>query len=340
MCLILAISILIRLVATVWSVVLLRRIKDWRMGFLTVMLGLMTMRQILTLLEEKRPWSIYIGGCTSELPALIVSIMALLAIFFLVRIITERKRIEKLEEMDRLKSEFLATMSHELRTPLNSIIGFTGIILKGMTGEINKEQRKQLSMVYRSAKHLLSLINGILDLSKIESGKMEISRDQFKVKDVVSEVTRSFSPMISQKGLRLVTDIPDDIPEVRSDRKKVFQILLNLVGNAVKFTETGEIRIGCRVTDNQVEISVSDTGTGIKKENMELLFEAFRQIDGSAQRKYQGSGLGLYLCKKLVSLLGGTIRAESEYGKGSTFIFTLPLKIGKDEQYEKKDTGG
>ncbi len=246
----------------------------------------------------------------------------------------------RLKKMERLKSEFLATMSHELRTPLNTIIGFTGIILKGMAGEVNEEQRKQLSMVYSSAKHLLSLINGILDLSKIEAGKMAILKDQFRLKDVVSEVIHSFSPMISQKGLQLVTEIPDDIPEIHSDRKKVFQIMLNLVGNAVKFTETGEIRIRCRFDENRLEVSVSDTGIGIKEEDMELLFEAFRQIDGTAQRKYQGSGLGLYLCKRLVTLLGGTIRAESEYGKGSRFTFTLPVKTGEEEQHEKKDTGG
>ena len=235
----------------------------------------------------------------------------------------------RLKEVDRLKSEFLATMSHELRTPLNSIIGFTGIILNGMAGEINEEQGKQLSMVYSSARHLLSLINGILDVSKIESGKMEISKDQFRVKDVVSEVARSLSPMISQKGLKLVTEIPDDIPEIRSDRKKILQILLNLAGNAVKFTESGEIRIGCRFDGNRLEVSVFDTGIGIKEEDRELLFEAFRQIDGSAQRRYQGSGLGLYLCKRLITLLGGTIRVESEYGKGSTFIFTLPAGSGE-----------
>ena len=232
----------------------------------------------------------------------------------------------KLKEVDRLKSEFLATMSHELRTPLNSIIGFTGILLQGLSGEINEEQRKQLSMVYGSAKHLLNLINDILDLSRIESGKVEVSMQRFMIKDVVSEVAHSLAPMISQKGLRLITEILDEPLEIFSDRKKVFQILLNLVNNAVKFTERGEIRTACKADHNNLEVTVSDTGVGIKKENMKLLFEAFRQIDGTSQRRYEGAGLGLHLCQRMVTLLGGRIWVESEYGKGSRFTFTLPLR--------------
>ena len=172
----------------------------------------------------------------------------------------------QLKEVDRLKSEFLATMSHELRTPLNSIIGFVGIILKGIAGEINEEQKKQLSMVYSSAKHLLSLINDILDLSRIESGKMEIFVTEFKIEEVISEVTQSLTPMISQKGLRLITEMPDEIPEIYNDRKKILQILLNLVNNAVKFTNKGEVKIDCTIDNSNLEVSVSDTGIGIKKE--------------------------------------------------------------------------
>jgi protein-histidine pros-kinase len=233
----------------------------------------------------------------------------------------------RLQEIDRLKSEFLATMSHELRTPLNSIIGFTGIILQGLAGELNDEQRKQLSMVYGSAKHLLGLINDILDLSRIESGKMTIATEQFNIEDVVAEVAQGLAPQIAQKGLRLVTERPDTSPEITCDRKKVFQVLLNLVINAVKFTEHGEIRITYRCANDHLEVCVSDTGIGIKQENMHALFEAFRQIDGTARRRYEGAGLGLYLCQKLVTLLGGRIWAESEYGTGSQFTFTLPLRL-------------
>jgi len=233
----------------------------------------------------------------------------------------------QLQEMDRLKSEFIATMSHELRTPLNSIIGFTGIILKGIAGKINNEQRKQLSMVYNSAKHLLSLINDILDLSRIQSGKMEISAERFKVEEVISEATRTLSPMISQKNLKLVKKISGEVSEIYSDRKKVFQIFLNLINNAVKFTDKGKIKIECEIESANLKVCISDTGIGIKKENMDYLFEAFRQIDGTAQRRYEGAGLGLHLCKNLITILGGKIWAESEYAKGSRFTFILPLKI-------------
>jgi len=146
--------------------------------------------------------------------------------------------------------------------------------------------------------------------------------------------------MIFQKGLSLVSEIPDTSPEIFGDRKKVLQILLNLVNNAVKFTQTGEVRIRCKIGHDNMEVSVSDTGIGIKKENMDHLFEAFRQIDGTAQRRYEGAGLGLHLCRKLVTLLGGSIRAESEYGRGSRFIFTLPVRPGERERHEKEDTGG
>ncbi|MCF6290934.1 MAG: ATP-binding protein [Desulfobacterales bacterium] len=244
----------------------------------------------------------------------------------------------ELKEMDRLKSEFLATMSHELRTPLNSIIGFTGIILKGLAGEINQEQKKQLALVYGSANHLLNLINDILDLSRIESGKMEVLVTGFKIKEIVSEVTQTLSPMASQKGLQLVTEITDKIPEISSDRKKIFQILLNLANNAVKFTNNGEIRIDCTMAGHNLTVSVSDTGIGIEKEKMGCLFEAFRQVDGSAQRRYEGAGLGLHLCRKLVTLLGGTIWAASEYGKGSCFTFTLPVEFRQGGPDEKEDT--
>jgi PAS domain S-box-containing protein len=246
----------------------------------------------------------------------------------------------KLKEIDRIKSEFLATMSHELRTPLNSIIGFIGIILKGFTGEINEEQKKQLSMAYTSAEHLSGLINDILDLSRIESGKMELFIEEFRIEDVVTETTRTLSGMISQKGLKLVTEIQDGMPEIRSDRKKVLQILLNLLNNAVKFTDKGEIRIKCSMVDNNnLVISVSDTGIGIRDEDMDHLFEAFRQIDGTARRRYQGAGLGLYLCKKLATLLRGRILAESEYGMGSKFTLEIPVRLEYGRENEE-DTGG
>lgn len=233
----------------------------------------------------------------------------------------------RLQEADRLKSIFLASMSHELRTPLNSIIGFTGILLMGMVGEISDEQKQHLSKVERNANHLLSLINDILDISKIEAGKAEVSLEEFELGGVVREVIDSVSPMMKEKGLELITDVPDSIL-LLSDRRRVKQILMNLVSNAVKFTDQGNIKIAAKVIENEkVEIRVTDTGIGIKAEEMNKLFNPFQQIDISLTKRHEGTGLGLYLCKRLLALLGGDIRAKSEYGKGSEFTLIIPLKI-------------
>jgi PAS domain S-box-containing protein len=231
---------------------------------------------------------------------------------------------ERLQELDRLKSEFLATMSHELRTPLNSIIGFTGILRQGLAGPLNDEQQKQLGMVHFSARHLLGLINDLLDLSRIESGKMDVQVSDFQVAEVIEEVVQSLMPAARQKHLTLEANLEDNGLTLRSDRKKTFQILLNLANNAVKFTETGSVRLNVCATAQAVTFAVADTGIGIKPEQLANLFQAFRQVDGSARRVYEGTGLGLYLCKKLVALLGGTIGVESEFGRGSCFHFTLP----------------
>ncbi|MFQ5651067.1 MAG: ATP-binding protein [bacterium] len=234
---------------------------------------------------------------------------------------------ERLQEADRLKSIFLASMSHELRTPLNSIIGFTGIILQGMAGKINAEQKKQLTMVKSGANHLLSLINDLLDVSKIESGEVEISLQKFRLHEVVREVVETFSPAVDKKGLKLFVDVPEEITLV-SDKRRVKQVLMNLVSNGVKFTERGSIKISAGLSSpGMMQASVKDTGIGIKKANMNKLFKPFQQIDLSLTKRYEGTGLGLYLCKKLVALLAGEISATSHYGKGSEFTFSLPLKL-------------
>jgi signal transduction histidine kinase len=234
---------------------------------------------------------------------------------------------EQLKELDRLKSEFLATMSHELRTPLNSIIGFTGILRQGLPGPLNAEQQRQLGMVHSSAKHLLGLINDLLDLSRLESGRMDLHVERFPLAGVVQEVVHLLEPQVEQKKLTLETQLDDPALELESDRKKVFQILLNLASNAVKFTGKGWVRIETRTTGDGVDVTVIDTGIGIQPGQIGRLFEAFRQVDGSARRIYEGTGLGLYLCRKLVTLLGGTIGAESVFGVGSRFSFHLPHKI-------------
>ena len=234
---------------------------------------------------------------------------------------------DQLKELDRLKSEFLATMSHELRTPLNAIIGFTGIVKQGMAGAVNPEQKKQLEMVYASAKHLLGLINDVLDLSRIESGRMALEVTEFSPGDVVAEVARTLAPMVALKGLAFQLDAPAGLPRLRGDRKKFFQVVLNLANNAVKFTERGEVRVRLAArAGGGVEVAVSDTGPGIRADQRPLLFEAFRQLDGSARRVYEGTGLGLYLCKKICALLGGGIEVESEPGCGSCFTFWVPAE--------------
>ncbi|MEO8353374.1 MAG: PAS domain S-box protein, partial [Chthoniobacteraceae bacterium] len=231
---------------------------------------------------------------------------------------------ERLTELDRLKSEFLATMSHELRTPLNSIIGFTGILRQELPGPLNPEQHKQMEMVNRSAKHLLGLINDLLDVSRIESGRIEIARAKFDVREVVNEVLASLSPQANAKSLVLEAQLPAGPLEIISDRQRLFQILLNLATNAVKFTDVGRVSISAQLTDGKLVLAVRDTGIGIKPEGLRHLFEAFRQVDASARRQHEGTGLGLYLSRKLATLLSGTISAESSFGSGSVFNLELP----------------
>lgn len=264
----------------------------------------------------------------------IIALGILVSVLIFIVAITEetrRKYIEQLEkaniglqELDRLKSMFIASMSHELRTPLNSIIGFTGIILQGMSGEINDEQRKQLTMVKNSANHLLALINDVIDVSKIEAGKVEICIEEFDLSVLAQEIKDSFAVMAEEKGLELSLEAPS-ILLIEGDERRTKQVLVNFLSNAIKFTNRGEIEIKIVKKDEAVEMSVRDTGIGIRKEDMDKLFKAFSQIHTPGRTK-EGTGLGLYLSKKIAILLGGDITAESEFGKGSVFTFTLPLK--------------
>ena len=226
---------------------------------------------------------------------------------------------------NQMKSVFLANMSHELRTPLNSIIGFTGILLMGIPGVLNSEQVKQLSMVKSSANHLLCLINDILDISKIESGKTDIFVEEFYINDVIQEVVNTIEPHIKEKELELIEENPEKIL-ISSDKKFVKQILLNLISNAVKFTDFGSIKIDVRMPKNKlIEVYVIDTGLGIRKKDIGNLFDMFKQVDMTSSKKHEGTGLGLYLSMQFATLLGGTITVKSEYGKGSEFGIILPL---------------
>lgn len=229
----------------------------------------------------------------------------------------------KLQEFDRLKSMFIASMSHELRTPLNSIIGFTGVILQGMSGEINPEQRKQLALVKNSGNHLLDLINDVIDISKIEADKVELYIQEFDLSLLAREIKDSFVVTVDEKGIILSLETPPTLM-VESDERRTKQILVNFISNAVKFTDRGEIGIKIVKKDKTVEISVRDSGIGIRKEDMNKLFNSFSRIP-IKDRTIEGTGLGLYLSKKIADLLGGDIKAESEFGKGSVFTLTLPL---------------
>jgi len=237
-----------------------------------------------------------------------------------------REANERLMELDRMKSQFLATMSHELRTPLNSILGFTSLMREGVAGPLTAEQQRQLGFVHGSGEHLLALINDLLDLSRIESGRMDVALAPFDFAAVAAEVGQNLKPLIEQKGLKLDIHAPSTLPMV-GDRRKCYQVLLNLTNNAVKFTERGTVRIDATMQQGRLAASVSDTGIGIRPEQLRLLFEAFRQLDGTPRRLYEGTGLGLHLCRKLLDLMEGEIRVESEFRSGSRFSFTVPMVL-------------
>ncbi len=234
---------------------------------------------------------------------------------------------ERLQELDRLKSQFLASMSHELRTPLNSIVGFTSLLRQGLTGPINPEQKKQLEIVQSSAKHLLELINDLLDVSRIEAGKPDLECKPFDFADVLQEALRSLAPVADRKGLQVIAHTGTTVISMIGDRKRALQVLLNLVNNALKFTEKGSVTIRVCVEEEVLRVDVSDTGIGIKPQHIDMLFEAFQQVDGTAKRINEGTGLGLYLCRKLLTMIGGTIQVESVYGVGSCFTYTMPLNL-------------
>ena len=250
--------------------------------------------------------------------------------------ITELKRVEEellrardaAEAADRIKSAFLATVSHELRTPLNSIIGFTGILLQGLAGSLNEEQQKQLGMVQRSSRHLLQLINDVLDISKIEAGQIDLAWNPFDLGKSIAKAVQLVSPLAEEKGLGLRLDVSEEVGEIVSDQRRLEQIVINLLNNAVKFTDEGHIQVTCRVRDGQVLLTVRDTGIGMLPEDVETIFRPFHQIDRGLARKHEGTGLGLSICRKLLELMGGSIQVESEWGTGSTFTVRLPQRKG------------
>ncbi|MDF1534803.1 MAG: PAS domain S-box protein [Methanosarcinaceae archaeon] len=231
---------------------------------------------------------------------------------------------DRLLELDLMKSMFIASTSHELRTPLNSIIGFTSVLLEGWSGELNPEQKEQLGIVLTSGKYLLSLINDVIDISKIEAGKLEVYIEQFSFLDMVKEASSLIKPDIEGKGLTLTVDVPDIM--IDTDRRRLLQCIINLLSNAIKFTEKGGITIKAKTINNVIDISISDTGIGIKSEDLRKLFKAFVRLESPLTDKTSGTGLGLYLTYKLVhEVLGGTIDATSKHGEGSTFTLHIPI---------------
>jgi signal transduction histidine kinase len=238
-----------------------------------------------------------------------------------------REANRQLVEASRHKSQFLANMSHELRTPLNVILGYTELILDNIYGDVPDKIRAALERVDKSGQHLLSLINDVLDLSKIESGQFVLAVNDYSMHGVVQAVVAAMEPLAAQKGLALKVALPADLPGARGDERRVTQVLLNVVGNAVKFTSTGEIRVEVTISDDAFDVSVSDTGPGIDEVDQQRIFEEFRQADGPGPSKNGGAGLGLSIARRIVELHGGQMRVESMPRAGSTFSFTLPVRL-------------
>jgi PAS domain S-box-containing protein len=240
---------------------------------------------------------------------------------------------KKLKELDRLKSMFIASMSHELRTPLNSIIGFTGMTLQGMSGELNDEQKDNLNRAFFSAKHLLALITDVIDISKIEAGRVEVFPEAFSLREVVDDALANIEPQLKDRGLGLEVDV-SHAAKLYTDKRRLLQCLINLLSNAVKYSEHGMITVTSLIDNEQAVLSVVDTGIGIAEKEMTKLFEPFERLDTHLRVKAGGTGLGLYLTKKLVTdVLQGSISVTSIEGQGSTFIITVPMDISTLQKF-------
>ena len=220
-------------------------------------------------------------------------------------------------------------MSHELRTPLNAILGYTELILDNIYGDVPEKIQEVLERLEKNGRHLLSLINDVLDLSKIEAGQLTLSIDDYSMGEVVQTVITSVEALAAEKKLELKSSVPRDLKVARGDEQRIAQVLLNLLGNAIKFTDKGEVRVEVTDADDAFLVSVADTGPGISEADQKIIFEEFKQADGSSTREKGGSGLGLSIVKKIVKMHGGRIWVESELGKGSIFRFTLPVRVDR-----------
>ena len=236
-----------------------------------------------------------------------------------------QEKSRALAEASRHKSQFLANMSHELRTPLNAILGYTELILDDIYGDTPERMRTVLKRIESNGRHLLALINDVLDLSKIEPGQLTLSVAEYSLNEVACNVYAAVEPLAAQKNLRFKLEVPPDLPRGRGDEHRLTQVLLNLVGNAIKFTDAGEVRINATAANGSFRVAVADTGPGISAADQGKLFQEFQQADSSITKNKGGTGLGLAISRRIVEMHGGTIWVESEVGKGSTFVFTLPV---------------
>jgi signal transduction histidine kinase len=233
----------------------------------------------------------------------------------------------QLAEASQHKSQFLASMSHELRTPLNAILGYNELIVDGIYGTPTEKMQAVLKRVESNGRHLLGLINAVLDLSKIEAGQLTLTISDYSMREVVQTVAAATESLAAEKNLLLKTEISDNLPAAKGDERRITQALLNLVGNAIKFTEAGEVALKASAQDGAFQLAVADTGPGIAAKDQERIFEEFQQVDSSSTRRKGGTGLGLAISKKIVEMHGGRIWVESELGRGSTFLFTLPVRV-------------
>ncbi len=289
----------------------------------------------LPLLREDR----LIGGlvvrrkAAGEFPAPVVDLLQTFAAQSVLAIHNARlfREIEEkgreLASATKHKSEFLANMSHELRTPLNAILGYTELILDNIYGDVSEKIRDVLERLAHNGRHLLGLINDVLDLSKIEAGQLTLSLNEYSMGEVVQTVFISVEALAVEKKLGLKSSVPRDLSIARGDEQRIAQVLLNLLGNAIKFTDEGEVRVEVTDSDDTFLVSVSDTGPGLSEADQKRIFDEFHQADGSNTREKGGSGLGLSIAKKIVEMHGGRIWVESNVGKGSTFRFTLPVRV-------------
>ncbi|MFH1434442.1 MAG: HAMP domain-containing sensor histidine kinase [Pseudomonadota bacterium] len=246
---------------------------------------------------------------------------------------------EQMKMIDEEKSHFLATVSHELRTPLNTILGFTQLLVDGTEGELSDSQRENIKIIGHSGQNLLSLINDILDLSELESGRLQIEPRKVSLEELIRTTVKEVSGQIKRKRATIIADIEQPPPPVYADPKRVYQVLMNLLNNAVKFTPKGEIVVKTREAGDFVEVEVKDAGYGISPNDLPYIFLEFKQV-GNLKSRRKGSGLGLAICKRLVEFQGGTISVQSTPGKGSTFTFTLPVFRDRNDALKKPREGG